>query len=354
MTILERYLATVLVRTTLLALFVLAALFAFFSFIDQIGNIGRGQFTLYNAVEYVVLTMPRTIAELFPVAAVIGAMAGIGLMARDSELTVIRAAGISQYEVLLAILKGGVFLVLLAVIISEVIAPFSEQAAQTRRSIAISDQISMHTRHGFWIRDGRSFINIRQVHPGKEFGHIHVYEFDRDNRLRASTYAAKARYIQGEWQLMDIEQTVLDESGVTKYEISVARWDSLLNPEVISLVTIDPNHLGIWDLHHYIAYLRENNQSTLRYEQALWGKFMYPVSIMALLALAVPLVRIEARPAAIGQRIFIGVLIGISFHLVNQSMLHLGVVFRLNPFLSTAIPSLLILFATLWLIQRRA
>jgi lipopolysaccharide export system permease protein len=352
MSILERYLSAILIRTTLLALFVLAVLFAFFSLIDQLGNIGRGQFTVFSAIEYVALTMPRTMAELFPVAAVIGAMAGMGLLARNSELTVIRAAGVSQYELLLAVLKGGLILVLLAIFISEVIAPISEPAAQKRRSMALTDQISMQTRHGYWIRDGRSFINIRDVLPGNQFGGIQIYEFDRDDRLRITTYAERARHIQNEWRLENIVQFVIDEEGIVKQEISIARWDSLLNPEVINLVAINPGHLGLWDLYHYITYLKDNNQNALRYEQALWGKLMYPVSILVLLALSVPLVRLDARSAAIGQRIFFGVLIGIVFHLLNQSMLHLGVVFNLNPFFSTAMPSLLFLLTTLWLIQK--
>lgn len=352
MVLIDRYLASTLIRTTALVLFVLMVLFAFFSLIDQLGDTGRGAFTVYNAFEYVVLTMPRTVAELFPIAAVIGAMTTLGLLARNSELTVIRAAGVSRTRLLAGLLKGGLLLVLAAVIISEGIAPYAEQAAQQRRSLALSSQISMDSRYGFWVRDGDSYINIRKMLPNDEFRDVFIYEFDGDNRLRTSTHAQQAAYRDGKWHLSDLEQTVIDERRIEKRIINKAVWQSRLNPDVINLVIVEPNYLGVFELRHYIDYLAENNQNTLRYRQALWSKIVYPFSILVLIALAVPLVKTEARSGAIGQRIFIGTLIGILFHIFNQAMMHLGVVFRLNPAFSTVLPSAIVFILTLWLIRR--
>lgn len=352
MSLIDRYLASTLIRTTALVLFVLMVLFAFFSLIDQLGDTGRGSFTVYHAFEYVALTMPRTVAELFPIAAVIGAMATLGMFARNSELAVIRAAGISRTRLLFALLKGGVLLALAASILSEAVAPYAEQAAQKRRSLAVSNQISMDSRHGFWVRDGNSFINIRRMMPDNEFRDVFIYEFDSRNRLRTSTHAKRAMYRDDEWHLLSLEQTLIDERRVEKEDIDQAVWKSTLNPDVINLVIVEPNYLGLLELRDYIAYLEENNQNTLRYRQAMWSKIVYPFSILVLIALAVPLVKTEARSAAIGQRIFIGTLIGILFHICNQAMMHLGVVFKLNPVISTALPSLVVFVITLWLIRR--
>ncbi len=214
MRLIDRYLAVTLVRTTALVLFVLMILFAFFSLIDQLEDTGRGSFTVYNAFEYVALTMPRTVAELFPIAAVIGAMTTLGIFARNSELTVIRAAGVSKTRLLAGLLKGGVVLALVAILISEGLAPYAEQTAQKRRSLAVSDRISLDSRYGFWVRDGDSFINIRQMLPDNEFRDVYIYEFDNNNRLRTSTHAERARYEDGGWHLFDLEQTLIDERQV--------------------------------------------------------------------------------------------------------------------------------------------
>lgn len=352
MVIIDRYLVSTLIRTTALVLFVLMILFAFFSLIDQLKDTGRGGFSVYSAFEYVILTMPRTLAELFPVGAVIGAMTTLGLFARNSELTVIRAAGVSRTRVLIGLLKGGLLLAVFAIILAEGVAPSAEQMAQERRSLALSDQISIESRYGFWIRDGNSYINIRTLLPDDQFRDVYIYEFDDRNRLRTSTHAKRASYGDGEWRLFDLEQTVIEASRVRKQAMDSAVWQSRLNPDVINLVVVKPEYLSLPELHGYISYLAENNQDTLRYRQALWSKIVYPFSILVLIALAVPLVKAEARTAAIGQRIFIGTLIGILFHIVNQAMAHIGVVFQLNPIVSASLASVIVFTATLWLIRR--
>lgn len=352
MIIIDRYLISTLVRTTALVLFVLMLLFAFFSLIDQLKDTGRGAFSVYSAFEYVILTMPRTVAELFPIGAVVGAMATLGLFARNSELTVIRAAGISRTRVLIDLLKGGLLLALLAIILAEGVAPYAEQAAQQRRSLALSDQISTKSRYGFWVRDDDSYINIRTLLPGNQFRDVYIYEFDESNRLRTSTHAKSASYSNGEWRLFDLEQTIIEADKVRKEEMQTAVWQSRLNPDVINLVVVKPEFLSLPEIYNYISYLAQNNQDTLRYRQALWSKIVYPFSILVLIALAVPLVKAEARSGAIGQRIFIGTLIGILFHIVNQAMAHIGVVFQLNPIVSASLPSLIVFTVTLWLIRR--
>lgn len=352
--ILDRYIAGILIRTTLLVLLILGGLFAFFSLIDQLGSIGRGNFSVYNAFEYVLLTLPRTLSELFPIAGMVGAMTTMGLLSRNSELTVIRAAGVTQLRVLASILKGGVVLAIIAILIAEFLAPTAEQAAQTRRSLALSDEISLQSQYGFWVRDGGSYVNVRQVLPNNEFRNVYIYEFDRDQKLRTSTYANYARYRDNLWQLQDIEQTVFEADMVRKIDMDSAYWQTPLKPDVINLVVVEPNYLGWIELFRYIRYLQANNQNTLLYRQALWGKIMYPFSILILLALAVPLVRVSARPTAIGQTVFMGTLLGLVFHIINQTTAHLGVVFSMSPFVSMALPSLLFFVLTLWLIRKRA
>lgn len=354
MRILDRYVAGLLIRTSLLVLLLLTGLFVFFTTIDQLKDTGRGAFGLYNAFEYVILTMPRTIAEVFPIAAVIGAMITLGLLARNSELTVIRAAGVSQLRLLYALFKGGLILVLIALLVAEVIMPAAEQTAQQRRSLALADQIQMDSKYGFWVRDGDSYINIRQIMGDNEFRRIFIYEFDSGNRLRTSTRAQRATYRDGQWLLHDLQTTYIDEQQITQSESARAIWESDLNPNVINLVIVAPDYLTLPELSGYIQYLEANNQNTLRYQQALWRKLVYPFSILVLIALAVPLVKPEARSGAIGQRIFIGALIGILFHTLNQAMGHLGLVFALSPALSAILPSALFFLATLWLIRRSA
>lgn len=352
MKIIDRYIGVTLFKSALIALMVLLALFSFLSLIDQLEETGRGNYGVFQAIQYVLLTTPRLAYDLFPVAAVIGSMATLGILSRNNELAIICTSGVSKSRLAVSLVKGGILLIILATIIGEVIAPFSEQRAQHLRSVALTEQITMKTKHGFWSRDGMSFINIRKILPGDRVEDIYIYEFDNKDQLRTSTYAKKGRYRNGQWLLEDIEQTNISQDKVIRTELKLAAWESILNPDVINLVTIKPQYLTLRGLLDYIGYLKRNNQNSQQYEQALWSKVINPFTIIFMIILAIPLVKTYAKTVTIGQRIFIGCLIGIVFHICNQVAAQLGIVYSINPVVSATAPTLVLVVITLWLLQR--
>jgi lipopolysaccharide export system permease protein len=351
MTILRRYLTRTLFWTTLVALAILVALFAFFALIDQLEETGRGNYGVLQAVTYVLLATPGLATELFPIAATIGSMATLGILAQNSELAVIRTSGVSAAQLGMLIARAALVLVVLAIIIGELVAPFSEEKAQNLRSIAMTQQITLKSKYGFWARDGSSFINIRRILPGRRVEQIYIYEFDRDKRLRTSTRAKQARYADGRWLLENIQQTIIDGDTIQKRYLNRAAWDSLLDPEMLNLVIIEPRFLTVVGLARYIGYLRDNAQDSRAYEQALWVKLVRPFSIISMVVLAVPLVRLHTRAAPIGQRVFQGALAGIMFHIVNQASGNIGIVYGIAPAVAVAAPTALLAGALLWLLR---
>lgn len=330
----------------------LVAAFTFFTFLEELSDVGRGSYSVLAAAQFVLLRIPALTYQLFPVAALIGALLGLGTLVGNSEMVAVRAAGVSLGRTILAVMKAGVVLVIIAVLIGEFLAPRAEQSARALRSLALTDQIALKTANGFWARDGSSFINIRTLLPGDRVEHIYIYEFDKDNRLRVSTYAKAAQYTGEQWLLTDIEQTSFAEESIRVQRIARAAWESLLRPELIGLVIIHPNNLSSWDLVNYIGYLRKNSQETLRYEQALWSKLVYPVATAAMVFLAVPLVFASARVTSVGGRVVIGSLAGVVFHILNQAAGHIGVVFDLSPVISVLAPTLIVFLAGLALLYR--
>lgn len=351
MKIYERYIMRILVQSTLIALLVLLGIFAFFSLIDQLEETGRGNYGVWQAIQYVVLTLPHLAYELFPIACVIGSMAMLGQLSHYSELAVLRTSGLSRRKLVTAMCKGGLVLILLAAIIGELIAPTAEQTAQHRRSVALTEQITLKSQYGFWSRDGQSFINIRKILPGNRVEKIYIYEFDSNNELRVSTFARSAEYVDDQWLLRDMQQTRISDEGLERRELSLASWDSLLNPDVINLVTIKPRYLSLWGLLDYIGYLDANEQNSMLYRQALWFKIVKPFAILLMILVAVPLVKTESRNAGIGQRVLWGCVIGIVFHILTQVSGHLGVVYQFNPAVSMFLP--VILFGVLLTVSMR-
>lgn len=354
MKILDRYITILLLKTTGLALLVLLALFAVLSLIDQLGDAGRGNYDVIKVIEYVFLTLPRLAFELAPIAAVIGGMTTLGILAHNSELVIIHVAGVSRFRLALSLLKGGLLIVLAALLVGELLAPYSEHTAQHMRSVALSKQIAVNTGNGFWSRDGSSFINIRKILPGDQVEDIYIYEFDDEDRLRASTYARRGSYVNDQWLLEDIEQSIIDNDKVIRNDLKLAAWESLLNPDVINLVTIKPDYLTLWGLLEYIGYLKQNAQNSQRYEQALWSKLVTPFTILVLIVLAVPLVRSGSRTVAIGQRVFMGCLAGLIFHVANQISGQMGMVYTIHAAVSATLPTLVVASLTLWLLRREA
>lgn len=351
MKILQKYITVNLIYTTLLALSGLVSLFSFFTLIDELADTGRGNYTVSEALIYVCLTMPKLAYQLFPIAAVIGSMVTLGMLARNSELVVIRTSGVSRYDLALLLARASIILIVVAVFIGEFIAPVSEETAQQRRSVDMTRQISMQSRNGYWARDGNSFINIRKVLPGDHVEDMYIYEFDRDNNLRSSIHARDASYKNKSWHMNDIEQTSISDKEISIKKYKHAEWPSLLNADMISYVMVRPQFMSFYGLLKYISYLRKNDQETAPYEQALWAKIIKPFTIFAMVLLAILMVRSESRFTQVGQRIFLGSLVGVLFYICDQTSAHMGIVYNINPVVSVTAPTIILLTVILFLLR---
>jgi lipopolysaccharide export system permease protein len=354
MKIIDRYIMVTLIKAATVAMVTFLAITAFLTLIDELGDTGRGNYNTITAIQYVLLVLPRVAYELFPIVAVIGAMTTLGILSHNSELVILRTSGVSLKRLAWSLTKGGLLIVLAAVLVGEFVAPTSEQTAQQLRAVAMSEQITLKTRNGFWSRDGDNFINIRKILPGNRIEDIYIYEFDSNNNLKSSTYAQRAEYINDRWQVENIEKSLLTRSGVTQEVQETESWDALLNPDLINLVTIRPQYLTLLELYRYIDYLKSNSQNNLQYQQALWSKLIQPLTIIALILLALPLVKSDSRSISVSQRVLMGSLIGIAFHLFNQIAAQMGVVYSINSIVSATVPTLVVLAITFHMMRRSA
>lgn len=336
----DRYIGHGVVGATLTVLVVLLAIFAFFTFIDELEEVGRGTYGLLQACVVVGLRVPGLAYDLFPVAALIGSLLGLGAMVENNEIAVVRCAGVSRARLVWSVMKAGLLFVFLAVLVGEVVFPPAERFARDYRSLAIEDRVAMRSEHGFWARDGESFINIREVLPGNRFGDITIFEFDEDNRLRIATHAETAVHAGGRWELRKISQTVFEDGEIEARRIEKASWDSLLKPDLVGMIAIEPSALSLLELSRYVTFTRRSGQQAQRYEHAMWSKIGYPLATAVMVFLAIPIVLRGSRSVPTGRRVMIGAVIGLTFHIVNQTAGHLGVVFGLPAFWSALGPTL--------------
>ncbi|MCI0400268.1 MAG: LPS export ABC transporter permease LptG [Gammaproteobacteria bacterium] len=353
MKILDRYIGLAIVQTTLIILAGLIALFSVVSLIEELGRAGQANYGVLQAVTYTLLNVPEHGYELLPIAAIVGSLVALSILARSGELTVVRSAGVSAARILVSALKASLMLAALVIVLGEFLAPPAAQYARHLRSVALTNQIYLNTRYGYWTRDGQSFINIRTVLPEDRLQDVYIYEFDDANRLRTSTFASTAHYSEGQWVLEDLEQTSFGADGITKRRLGGAKWETSLRPDMINVVVVKPKNLSAWQLVDYIRYLKENAQESVRYEQALWAKITQPIATGIMVLLAVPIVLISLQRLSLSRQVLIGTLVGIAFHIANQVSGHLGIVYNVGASLSASIPTLIVIAAT-WALMRRA
>ncbi|MCP4695964.1 MAG: LPS export ABC transporter permease LptG [Gammaproteobacteria bacterium] len=349
---LDRYIAKSVSANILLVLFVLVGLFGFFSFVEELDEIGAARYGLVQAIQYVILQTPRHIYELFPMAALMGSLLGLGVLANSSELTVMRASGVSIGRIVWSVMKIGFVFMLFVALIGEKLAPASEQHAKNLVSMAKSKQIALQTKHGFWARDGRSFINIRRILPEGRLGDVSLYEFDELQHLIAASHAHTARYQEGQWILEGIEQTRLQDERISTRKLKQEKWDSVLSPVLINILILRPSRLSAEELYKYIRYLKENGQRSAKYELAFWLKVVYPLLIAVMIFLSVPFVFGTMRSVSTGQRVLIGTLLGIGFYIINETIGQVGLLYNISPLLCAVLPSAIFLALAVFLARR--
>ena len=352
MKLLDRYIGITVASSIGLVLLVLLSLDSFFRLVRELNQVGEGNYTYLEMLLYLVLTTPYRIVEFFPIAALLGAIIGLGMLASHSELVVMRAAGVSILRIAGSVMKTGLLFIVAVILLSEYVVPGAEQFAESRRTQMLAEQTALKTDNGFWSRDERSFLNIRDISPTGDVGDITIYEFDEQHRMRTSTHANKAVYEDGQLVLRGITQSDISVKGIKSRSFEGAQWDSILSPELLNIVLIDPLRISIRDLYSYSTYLRDNGQDAARYELALWARLFMPVSIAVMLLLAVPFVFGPLRSVGIGQRILVGFLVGLAFFLINQAFNHLGVVYNIPPMLSASLPAGVFFILALFMLRR--
>ena len=352
MPILTRYIGMHVIWGTLLALCVLVALFTFASFVDDVPNVGRGTYTVFDAMAYLLLTTPRRVFQLFPIAALIGSLIGLGTLAGNSELRVVRAAGVSTGRIVFAVMKAATLLMLLALFFGEVLAPIAEPVAQQRRNAALEQQLLTGSHAGLWVREGQSFIKIGSMDTPDRMRDVRVYEFSPDRRLQSATRAREASHDGQNWLLSRVARSSFESGRVVSQRLDTMSWTGFLAPEMVRVVAVTPETLSATGLLRYIDYLRSNGLESAPFEIALWTKLAYPLATGVMIFLAVPLVLGRLQAAGLGVRILIGSLLGIGFHIAQQTAAAAGVVFSLSPLPSVLAPMLVFLTGGLLLMRR--
>jgi len=358
MNLLTRYLGREIYLSIALVFAALLMLFAFLDLIHELNVMGQDKYHMGYVLLFVALTIPGHVYELFPVAVLVGTIFALVQMAASSELTIYRSSGASLWQMMGALFKIALPLVMLSFVFSEFVAPPSERMAQQLRLKAQNAQVSLKEfRSGVWVKDEHSFVNVKNVMPDTSLLNINIYRFDETFHLQAITNAKRANFIeQGRWQLEDVLETRFDKQGASINAAPSQEWRSALNPSILSVLLVVPEQMSAYNLYQYTSHLRDNHQKSARYEIAMWNKLVYPFALMVMMLLALPFASYHRRAGGVGAMIFMGIVLGLVFHFVGRLFASLGALNDWQPFISaTAMTGLFLLLgmAMLWWTERR-
>ena len=320
-----RYFAREILVSTVLVLAGLLALFGFFDLIRELDDLGRGNYRLTAMLGYVTLLLPSHVYVLLPAAGLIGTLFALARMSENSEITVMRASGLSMTQLAVHVAGAGIAVALATVLAGELVTPYTEEAAKALRLKATSAIVAREFRSGFWVKDDRSFVNIQDVTPDTVLLNLKIYEFDSSYRLTAISRAERGTYEgPNKWMLSNVELTRFEGDRATLEKTPQAVWHSVLTPDILTVLKIVPERMSVVNLRSYIEHLRENRQKSTRYEIAFWNKILYPIAAIVMMVVAIPFAITSTRAGGVGVKIVMGIMLGLGFFFAGRLFSHTG------------------------------
>ena len=353
MRILDAYIGRIIASTTFLTLAVFVSVSGIIKFVEQMRAVGRGNYDLAHAALYVLYSVPRDIEVFFPMSALIGGLIGIGMLASNSELVVMQAAGLSRLDIIKSVMKTAILLILVSMAVGEWLAPRGEATAREIRAQAISGGSLISSKNGVWAKDGDYFVNIGEVLEQGQLKKIQIYRFNEQLKLDSWLSAESAIYQENAWLLSTVVNTQISKQKITTTNLKQQIWKSSLTPEKLGVVTVTPESLSISGLIDYLDYLEANEQDPSRYQLAFWRKLMQPITVAVMLLVALSFIFGPLRSVSMGARIMMGVVTGILFFVCNEVLGSLSLVYQFPPLIGAISPSILFVSVAWYFISKK-
>lgn len=352
MRLLNLYIGKTVLYSIITVLLVLIGLDVCFAFLAELGDV-KNNYRAPQALAFIGLTVPRRIYEFIPVATLIGCLIGLGSLASTSELTVVRAAGISVFRIVLAAARPVLLVVGMGLLLGQVVVPNTEQFAQSEKARHLYLGEKLPTREGYWYRENDQFIHIQVVQPNGIMYGISRFVFNDSHHLIRSDYAERAEYQGDHWVLYNLRQTEMfaDYTKATDFE-SLSWSDTAITPDVMAILVLKPDYLSITELHRYASYLKSQELNSQSYFYSFWKKLLQPATTLVMVLIAISFIFGPLRSVSMGQRIMAGVVTGLLFHYAQQFLGQITIIFNVAPLVAALLPNALALLVGLYLLRR--
>ena len=352
MKLLESYIAKTVLASIALVTLMLAGLQIFILFVDQLDDLGKGDYGIVQATSFVFLQMPYQVYLFFPMASLLGCLIGLGVMANHHELVVMRAAGMSIGQVTVAVLKAAVVVIVLVTVLSETLMPQMIRIANDQRTQAVSGGQALRTARGVWMRNQNDFLHIGSIFPGNVMEHVYQFHFDDAHHLRFSRKIAKIDFIGGVWQAHDVVETMIHDGETKARSIPVMNWDVPLKPSILNVSGSDPDEMTLKGLYQYLRAQKKSHQAALNYQLVFWQRIIQPLTTVVMMVLAIPFIFGPLRSSTMGSKLLAGATVGFGFHIINRFLGSVSQVYQFPPVIAAIGPTCLFALLGLYLMRR--
>lgn len=318
MKLLDRYIAKTILASIALVTLLLAGLELFILFVNELDDLGKANYDILQAIIFIVLQLPDQIYLFFPMASLLGSLIGLGILANHRELVVMRAAGMSIWQVTFAVLKAAMMVIVVITLVGEMAVPTLVQFANDRKMEALSNGQTLRTSKGVWLRYNNDFITIGAVLPEHRLEQVYQFHFDKAHQLRLTRKIETIEFRQGAWRAHGIVETILHGHHTEVKTMQDMDWDVHLKPNILSVSSSEPDEMTLVELHDYLRVQNRHHQSVLNYQLAYWQRLIQPLTTLVMMVLAIPFIFGPLRSSTMGAKLLAGATVGFGFHIINR------------------------------------
>jgi lipopolysaccharide export system permease protein len=341
MLLIDRYITKTVVSAIILVICMLTGLQIFILFVNELGDIGKGDYGVFQAFMFVLQTMPYQVYLFFPMASLIGCLIGLGIMASNNELVVARASCMSIAQITMVVVKVAVVLILIVTLLGEIFFPKFVLHANDNKMDAISAGQSLRTAKGIWLRHQNDFIAISKVLPKNVIEDVYQFHFDESNDLKFVRHIDHINFINNSWEASGIEETSINENGTRVTYKESLHWDIYINPRILSMSTSEADEMTFPELHQFLKNQKLNHQSLQSYQLVYWQRLVQPLTTIVMMMLAIPFIFGPLRSSTMGSKLLLGATIGFGFYILNRFFGSLSQLYQFSSIIAAIGPTAL-------------
>jgi len=349
--LIDRYIWTTVLQAWLMVMFVLLGLDTIFSFIDQLGDLKR-DYQIKEALFYVIATLPDSAFELISMATLLACLIGLGQLAGNSELIILRACGVSVSRILFSVFIPVLLIIGCALLVAQFISPATSQFAESYRATKTSGTEFSSFKKGYWQREGDNFIYINRIDKKGNLHNVNIFSFDENKKLVEVNFFRNVNIENKNWIANKVQTTKINSQDIQLETKETTIWQSDITLRMLRLLAVGPEKLSVTSLYQYGVYLEEQNLSAAKYYLEFWNKIFLPITTIAMVLIAGSFVFGSLRETPMGSRIIVGVVIALVFNQVQTLSSHAAVVYQFNPLIAASVPAVAAFLIGLVLIRR--